>query len=348
MNFGLFTLFDYYPEDQSAKDYYRFVLDEVAYAEELGFDSVWLGEHHFCNYLCPSPQIFAASVAERTERMRIGTAVTIAPLHDPVRLAEDYAMVDVLSNGRLDFGAGRGFQADSYNAFNRSMDESRELLMEGIEIIDKAWTEETLTYEGRYRQVRDLPVLPRPVQQPRPPIWVGTSLSPESYQFAGSHGYHLKVAAIFSPLRNFLPLIELYRESLEKAGYDPMQAQISTGNHCYVGTSTAQATAVWEHYYRRYLRFFSSLLDSKTYEKSEQHQSFTRLPTLLDNLSFTQARATLAVCGDAEECIDRITQAQEMVGNTHYWIYADLGGLPREEVWASLRRFAEKVMPKFR
>ena len=95
MKFGLLTLFDYYPEDCSPQEYYRFLLDEITYAEELGFDSVWMGEHHFCNYLCPSPQVFAAAVAQRTTRLRLGTAVALLPLHDPVRLAEDYAMVDV-------------------------------------------------------------------------------------------------------------------------------------------------------------------------------------------------------------------------------------------------------------
>ncbi len=269
MQFGIFTLFDYYPEDQSAPAYYRFLLDEAAYAEALGFDSIWFGEHHFCNYLCPSPQVFAAAVAQHTTRLRIGTAVALAALHDPVRVAEDYAMVDVLSNGRLDFGVGRGFQVDSYQAFNRSMDESRELLEENVKFIDKAWTYKTLTYEGPYRHVQNLPVLPRPVQQPRPPIWMAGSLSPESYQFAGSQGYHLKLAAIFSPLRTFIPLVQRYRETLQAAGHDPTQVRISVGNHCYVGTSAAQARAVWETYYMRYLHFFSSLLDSKTYEHSK-------------------------------------------------------------------------------
>ena len=85
MRFGVMTLFDYYPEDRSPNEYYQFLLDEMVYAEELGFDTAWLGEHHFCNYLCPSPQIFATALAERTTRMRIGTSVALLPLHDPVR-----------------------------------------------------------------------------------------------------------------------------------------------------------------------------------------------------------------------------------------------------------------------
>jgi natural product biosynthesis luciferase-like monooxygenase protein len=348
MNFGILTLFDHYPEDCSAQEYYRFLLDEIAYAEELGFDSVWLGEHHFCNYLCPSPQIFAASVAQRTSRMRIGTAVVLLPLHDPVRLAEDYAMVDVLSNGRLDFGVSRGFQKTSYDGFARPMNESRELFTEGIEIIDKAWTQDALTYAGRYRQASNLPVLPRPVQQPRPPIWIGAGPTPESYELAAAHGYNLMLAAVLAPTSQFTPFVQLYRNRLRECGYDPAQVAISTGNHCYVGTSSSQAKDVWEKHYLRYLHFVSTLIENKDYENSAQFKAFSGVKTFLERIEFDKARKTLAICGDAEECIDRLAQAQEAVGNTHYWVYTDLGGLPREEVWASLRRFAEKVMPKFR
>ncbi len=348
MNFGLLTLFDYYPEDCSAQDYYSFLLDEIAYAEELGFDTVWLGEHHFCNYLCPSPQVFAASVAQRTNQMRIGTAVVLLPLHDPVRLAEDYAMVDVLSGGRLDFGVSRGFQKTSYDGFNLPMNESRQRFDEGIKIIDQAWSQDAVTYTGQYRQVNQLPVLPRPVQNPRPPIWIGAGITPESYEFAAAHGYNLMLASILAPIAKFAPFVQTYRAGLEAAGYDPSQVSVSTGNHCYVGTSRAQAKEVWEKHYLRYLHFVATLIENKDYEGATQFKSFRGVKTFLEKVDFEQARSALAICGDTEECIDRVAEAKELVGNTHHWIYTDLGGLPREEVWASLRRFAEKVMPKFR
>src|SRR5262245_42939008 len=200
MKFALLTWFAYYPEDCSPQEYYRFLLDEIAYAEELGFDSVWMGEHHFCNYLCPSPQVFAAAVAQRTTRLRIGTAVALLPLHDPVRLAEDYAMVDVLSNGRLDFGVSRGFQKTSDDGFSRSMDDSRARFTAASELIDKAWSQHTRSYTGRFRQVPALPLLPRPVQRPRPPIWIGAGPTADSYEFAAAHGYNIMVASVFAPI----------------------------------------------------------------------------------------------------------------------------------------------------
>ncbi|MBV8775340.1 MAG: LLM class flavin-dependent oxidoreductase [Deltaproteobacteria bacterium] len=106
MKFGLLTLFDHYAEDCTEEQYYKNFFEEVSYAEELGFDSIWLGEHHFCRYVCPAPQIVAAAVAQRTKKLRIGTAIVLLPHHDPIRLAEDYALVDLLSGGRLDFGVG--------------------------------------------------------------------------------------------------------------------------------------------------------------------------------------------------------------------------------------------------
>ncbi|MBM4254322.1 MAG: LLM class flavin-dependent oxidoreductase [Deltaproteobacteria bacterium] len=348
MNFGLLTLFDYYPEDCSPQEYYRFLLDEIAYAEDLGFDSVWMGEHHFCNYLCPSPQVFAAAVAQRTKRLRLGTAVALLPLHDPVRLAEDYAMVDVLSDGRLDFGVSRGFQKTSYDGFERSMDDSRERFAEGIEIIDKAWSQDSISYEGQYRRLSNVSVLPRPVQRPRPPIWIGAGPTPESYELAAAHGYNILLASVFAPIKTFTPFVKLYRERLQAAGFDPAQMSTSTGNHCYVGTSSAQAKEVWAKHYLRYFHFVSTLVEEKDYQQNKQFKAFAGVKTFLEKVDFDKARQTLAICGDAEECIDRVAQAKEAVGNTHYWVYSDLGGLPREEVWASLRRFAEKVMPKFR
>jgi alkanesulfonate monooxygenase SsuD/methylene tetrahydromethanopterin reductase-like flavin-dependent oxidoreductase (luciferase family) len=228
------------------------------------------------------------------------------------------------------------------------MDESRELFAEGIDIIDKAWSHETVAYEGRYRKIPNLLILPRPVQKPRPPIWIGAGPTPESYEFAAAHGYNVRLASVFAPIHQFAPLVQLYREQLRAAGYDPTHVEISTGNHCYVGRSSAQATAVWEAYYLRYLHFFSTLIETKDYEQSKQFRAFAGMKTFLERINFDRARKTLAVCGDAEECADRIAQAHEAVGNTHYWVYTDLGGLPREEVRASLKRFAEKVIPKFR
>ena len=169
MKFGMLSLLDHYPEDKSEEQYYKDFFAEVDLAEELGFDAVWVGEHHFCNYVCPSPQIVAMAIAQRTTKMRIGTAVALLPHHDPIRLAEDYAMLDLLSGGRLDFGVGRGFIKLIYDGFNQSMDESRGRFQEALEIIERAWTEETFSYRGEFYTANEVRLLPRPLQKPMPP-----------------------------------------------------------------------------------------------------------------------------------------------------------------------------------
>jgi alkanesulfonate monooxygenase SsuD/methylene tetrahydromethanopterin reductase-like flavin-dependent oxidoreductase (luciferase family) len=156
------------------------------------------------------------------------------------------------------------------------------------------------------------------------------------------------LASVLAPIERFTPFMQLYRDRLREAGYDPAQVEVSTGNHCYVGSSSSQAGEVWAKHYLRYLHFVATLIENKDYEQTTQFKAFSGVKTFLERIDFDRARQTLAVCGDVEECIDRVAQAAAAVGNTHYWVYTDLGGLPRAEVWASLRRFAEKVMPKFR
>ena len=132
MKFGLLTLFDHYAEDCSEEQYYKNFFEEVSYAEELGFDSIWLGEHHFCRYICPHRRSSRRQLPNAPRRLRIGTAIVLLPHHDPIRLAEDYALVDLLSGGRLDFGVGRGFIKATYDGFNQSMSESRERFNESL------------------------------------------------------------------------------------------------------------------------------------------------------------------------------------------------------------------------
>src|SRR5262245_60058531 len=214
MKFGILSLLDHYPEDCSEEQYYKNFFDEVTYAEELGFDTVWIGEHHFDRYICPAPQIVAAAIAQRTTNMRIGTAIVLLPHHNPIRLAEDYALVDLLSGGRLDFGVGRGFIKATYDSFNQVMGESRERFQEWLEIIKRAWTQETFSYEGKFHTFHNVTMLPRPVQKPMPPIYMAAALSPESFVNAGKQGHSLILAPFLQPLSTLKEQVQLYRQAL--------------------------------------------------------------------------------------------------------------------------------------
>lgn len=155
-------------------------LDRIRLAEDLGFDTVWLREHHFTDYgFLSNPMLMAAHVAATTKRIRIGTAVMTLPLHHAIRAAEEAALVDVLSGGRLTYGIGRGYQAVEYNAFGIPLDEARERTDEAVEVLRKVWTQERASHKGRFFDFDDVRIQPKPVQAPHPPL-IYASISPDS------------------------------------------------------------------------------------------------------------------------------------------------------------------------
>jgi natural product biosynthesis luciferase-like monooxygenase protein len=347
MKFGILSLLDHYLEDKSEEQYYEDFFEQVAYAEELGFESVWIGEHHFGRYICPSPPVVAAAIARSTKKMRIGTAVALLPHHDPIRLAEDYAMVDLLSGGRLDFGVGRGFIKAIYDGFNQSMDESRERFSEALEIIERAWTQEMFSYEGKFRTVRNVTILPRPVQKPTPPIYMAAAVSPESFVTAGEKGHSLLLALFALPMNVLKDNVQLYRETLTKAGHSARSVEIAAGYHSFVDETPELARRKWEAHYMRYLRFVASLLPPPEEMVGEQYAAWRRFGENLKRVTFEQMYPERVMCGDPAQCVERIAMLREELGITHLHVYMNLGGLDHREVLRSMEQFAPKVIPHF-
>src|SRR5262250_2617171 len=167
-----FGFFDQLPcaDSQSESQRYHDILAQIELGDQLGFDTVWLGELHFgrSSSILACPLMILAAAAQRTKRIRLGTAVTLLPLHNPVKMAEDAATLDVLSDGRLEFGVGRGATPIYFAGYNVPQEESRERFEESLEVILRAWTSERLTYQGKYFRVQELSLAPRPVQKPYP------------------------------------------------------------------------------------------------------------------------------------------------------------------------------------
>jgi len=343
MKFGLLTLFDHYAEDCSEEQYYKNFFDEAAYAEELGFDSIWIGEHHFCRYICPSPQIIAGGLAQRTKKIRIGTSIALLPHHDPIRLAEDYALVDLLSGGRLDFGVGRGFIKATYDGFNQAMSESRGRFDECLDIIEGTWRQEDFSYEGKFYRANHVTILPRPLQRPAPPIFMAAALSPESFVAAAKRGHSLMLAPFFQSRATLKKNVELYQETLRQSGYQPDSVDIVAGYHSFVDETPELARRKWEDHYMRYMRFVGGLVNPAGYI-NDQYKSWRNLP----RSTFDQIYPDQVMCADAEQCVERVALLGEEFGVTHFWVYMDLGGLPQHELRGSMERFATRVMPKFR
>src|SRR5262245_26876547 len=190
MKFGIFVFGDNHPDlGRSNQKYYQEVLTIAEWAEELGFESFWLGEHHFYWYgTCVSPPMIIAALGQRTKKIRLGPAVSVLPFHHPLVVAEEYALADNLCGGRLNFAIGSGFSPVEYKLFGMSMEEAREQYWEGFDIILKAWTEEKFSHHGKHYRIDDGSLFMKPLQKPLPPTWIAAS-SDETLTRAGEMGF---------------------------------------------------------------------------------------------------------------------------------------------------------------
>ncbi len=180
--FGLLHLFES-PRGRTEQQYYHENLELIEFADQVGLDEVWLAEHHFSDYgVMPSTQVFGSFIAARTKRIRIGTGVVVLPFHNPIRVAEEFAFLDVLSEGRLDFGVGRGYQPGEFAGYGIPFAESRELFDESLEIIRAAWTQDSVTFKGKHFQFENVRPRPRPLQTPHPPRF-GAAVNPDTIQY---------------------------------------------------------------------------------------------------------------------------------------------------------------------
>lgn len=213
-----------------------------------GYDAVWLAEHHFSTYsVCPSVHVMAMHAADITKNLRIGTAVSLAPFYHPLRLAEEVALLDNLTGGRINWGAGRGFDAREFRAFDVPSEESRGRLQECVEIVLKSWTEDRLTYQGKYHQFEDVEVLPKPLQNPLP-HWIASS-SLDAIEWSASQGH----AILMDPHASHDQIglkYQRYRTVLEQNGHSnaqdtPMARLIAIGDSQEQAEQIARSGAQW-------------------------------------------------------------------------------------------------------
>jgi alkanesulfonate monooxygenase SsuD/methylene tetrahydromethanopterin reductase-like flavin-dependent oxidoreductase (luciferase family) len=210
MKLGILQFFSWPGRRQPIPIVYARALERIAIMDQGGYDAVWITEHHFNDYsVCPSIPVMGAYAASRTRRLRIGTGVTLAAFYNPLRLAEDIALLDILSGGRVNWGAGRGFDRNEFKAFGVTMEESAARFHETVEVVLKAWRSDRLSHTGRYFSFEDVEVLPKPLQQPHPPVFVAAG-SPASFAWAASRGYsvlmgpHATDAQMGAARRNYL------------------------------------------------------------------------------------------------------------------------------------------------
>ncbi len=351
MKFGILYNTDYYPEVHgSPSQYYGRILEQIDFEEELGFDSVWFGEHHYSGYSFGAPPVIAMAAAARTKRVRLGTGVSLIPLGHPIRLAEEYAMLDVLSGGRLEYGIGRGFLKVAYNLFGIDEAESHERYHEGTELILKAWTAEgPFSFNGKFYQVQDYTFFPKPLQKPHPPIYAAGVLTPESCIWAGKQGYHL-TTGLFVPARDRIrENIQLYRQALQEAGYNPAERDVAGVYQLYCGATNEEAHREGGGYMLQYFKFFTDLDRIKSLTSAAFAHYQGGVSRVFGGTTYEELdRQQLLMIGDPERITEHIRWAQEFYGTNYLIFEVAQGGVPHDKVLQSLERFAKSVMPHFR
>jgi alkanesulfonate monooxygenase SsuD/methylene tetrahydromethanopterin reductase-like flavin-dependent oxidoreductase (luciferase family) len=330
MKLGIFSVVDHYPAElpRTVGELYRELLEQVQAAEELGFDSFWVAEHHFHEYgAIPSPPVWLAAAAERTRRIRLGVAVSVLPLRDPLHVAEDYAMVDVLSGGRLCFGAGSGYLVHEFAGHGIDPAQKRERFDEALAIVLEAWRGNRFSFAGRHYRVDEVQLNVIPVQRPHPPVWVAV-LRYEAAPFVARKGFPIMMV----PYATTEDLEELYRatagfrRAFVEAGHPADRLDLPFALHTYVTDSRAAAAAEAGEAMDRYVR-------TRLYAKQRSYE------TLLAK--------NLLVTGSPDDCI-RTLRLYQAAGMTHLLAMVNYGGLPAGRVLRSMERLAREVAPALR
>ncbi len=243
MKFGILQFFSWPDRRIALPTVYERAMQRIELMDQAAYDAVWLTEHHFNDYsVCPSIPVMGAYAAARTKRLRIGAAVTLAALYHPLRLAEEIALLDILSGGRVNWGAGRGFDAREFKAFGVAPTETYERFHEAVAIVLAAWRNQRMSYHGRYFSFDDIEVLPKPLQQPHPPMWVAASTD-QAVQWAASAGHSI----LMSPHPTHVEIGEqwnLYRAQLEAHGHSIEGREIPMARLVAIAPTEAEAAVV--------------------------------------------------------------------------------------------------------
>jgi alkanesulfonate monooxygenase SsuD/methylene tetrahydromethanopterin reductase-like flavin-dependent oxidoreductase (luciferase family) len=345
MRFSILTLGDNYEHLRSHEQFYREVLEEAQYAEELGYEGFWIGEHHFqaSQRVFPSPQMMLAAISQRTRRLRLGTGVSVLPVNDPIRLAEDMAELDLISGGRVCFGAGRGYQPHEFAGFHVPMESSKERFWECLEVIRLAWTREQFSYQGKHFQYEDIALLPRPLQKPTPPIYVAAA-SPGSAEEIARRGYALSCAPFASSPspEEVAAQLERYRETFIAAGHGHPPDDLPHVFWTHLADSTEQALKEAEAGMKRKLGSAS-----KVWVKPgvSGYETFAKIGQFLATATIEQLDA-LSIFGDPARCREKIKRYQA-AGVTHLLLMFDWGAMAQRAIFHSMELFARHVMPHF-
>ena len=320
-------------------------------AEPLGFDSLFALEHHFTGYaMSPSPTQLLSYYAGRTKRITLGTAVIVLPWHDPVRVAEQIALLDVMSGGRCLFGFGRGAASVEYAGFRIPMEEARPRFVEAAQIVVKALTDDVFSWEGEHYQIPPTSIRPRPISHPERRFYA-SSVSPESAEIMAKLGFGVLVI-----MQNEWPIaaadIDRYRDLARSVGHTPRPPIILTNVSCADSREEARERAVtylsrkWDSIDKHYHFSDGHLASVKGYEfYGKMTKTYAKMKDPGFREKATDFYVKIQVVGTPDDCLEQLAELRRLTGLDHLVTEFGYGGMPHEQAELNMRLFADRVMP---
>ncbi len=331
MEIGVYTFAELGAAGPAAR--MRELLEEATLAEQVGLDVFGVGEHHRPDFVVSAPAVALAAVAALTNRIRLTSAVSVLSSDDPVRIFEEFASLDLISNGRAEIMAGRGSFIESFPLFGYDLDDYDELFAEKLELLLALRSAERVAWTGKHRPaLAGLGVYPRPVQEPLP-VWVAVGGSPESAARAGTLGLPMALAIIGGRPERFVPFADLHRRAAAEVGHEP-PPQLSINSHGYVA-DTSQAAG--DEFFPPYAAMMNRIGKERGWSGLAR-QDFNALRT---------KRGALVV-GSPDEVVEKILFQHELFGHQRFMAQMSVGSLPHAQVLRSLELFGTEVAPAVR
>ena len=333
MELGLFSFAEVPPEGTDTTRL-RDLLEEISLADEVGLDVFGVGEHHRADYASSAPAVVLAAAAARTQNIRLTSAVTVLSSDDPVRVFQDFATLDLLSNGRAEVLVGRGSFTESFPLFGYDLRDYDALFSEKLDLLLKIRESERVTWTGRHRApLRDQAVYPRPIQDPLP-VWIAVGGTPSSVARAGRLGLNLAIAIIGGQPARFRPLVDLYRQSAAEAGHDPDALKVSINGHGFLADT---AEAARDLAVGPFMETMGRIGRERGWPPPSRAQFESEIA--LDGA---------LVLGSPQEAIDKILYQHEIFGHDRHLLQLTVGPIPHAEVLRAIELFGTEVAPVVR
>jgi probable LLM family oxidoreductase len=339
MELGLATFGDIAPDIETGRtissgERLRNLLEEIELADQVGLDVFGVGEHHRPDYAVSAPAAVLAAAAARTKKIRLSSAVTVLSSDDPVRVFQQFATLDLISNGRAEIIVGRGSFIESFPLFGFSLDQYDELFAERLELLLQIRGAERVRWSGKHRaSIENLGVYPRPVQDPLP-VWIGIGGTPQSAVRAGKLGLPMTIAIIGGMPERFKSFVEKYRTAGERAGQDPAKLRVGINSHGYVAETAQQAA-------NEFFGPYSTMMN-----KIGRERGWSGM-TRSDFDALCSLRGALAV-GSPQQVIDKILYQHEIFKHQRFLMQISVGSMPHRHVLRAIELFGTHVAPAIR